>query len=710
MDDQGNPITGLNRQVRDGQRLILVIATTRWGPIVVRDEDGLPIIDRAWEGAGRRFVELNRFCMPRALTEDLVNDQGEFDDALLKKKLTGMAAEDLQGLRDCLDGRADTVYGSKVQLGPLSQPPLPNGTPVVLRSESEDEGEDEDAGSDLERSTSLQSTTSNVSGTVQTILGDNWEYEGTITGSAPRDHPVHPYTYTFTYHKDYNEDSDDEASFSTGAVLDGDMFLDLGRDGKKKQKEYELLIRAPLEDVIFRRIRAIYDDVQATDAETYAPLTEADRLYLGKMWDLAPTTEMMFVAGQSKGDYHKNMDSRMFLKWTKRLEIAYPIWCEQMEELRSTGNLYPAVPEGDNHRFWDEEKNEPARKLYLLLDNASYHHGGEVNVMTWGKLKCADELRRLKITSIKIRPMGEPATEPAPEAEAEAKAEAKADKMEVEVEAKAEGGAPMDAAVGEGGGMGEDKGEGEGEALGPGQDSLGYFVRVAVPSGKQSFIAKGRAGGYDPVQVARATLEAIKREAPGELVQSVRAIFQAHGWGLIWTPPYTSPWCWIEHYWLSGKCYVAAPSQQRDSRQLSDVAEQLDTKWYGLDYNLSDHVDDSAQKEILFKSNKYTTDTSKHIDQCLDLMDGWIKKDKLRGEENGHEGYLIGKMNDDETPLMWCKGGQEHEITAELFAEWYEMAGVSASAQEEALEMAFNADLDQENEDSDSEEDEDIEE
>jgi len=42
MDDNGNPITGLNRQVRDGQRLILVIATSRWGPIVVRDELGRP--------------------------------------------------------------------------------------------------------------------------------------------------------------------------------------------------------------------------------------------------------------------------------------------------------------------------------------------------------------------------------------------------------------------------------------------------------------------------------------------------------------------------------------------------------------------------------------------------------------------------------------------------------------------------------------------
>ena len=673
MDAYGNPITGMNRHVRDGARLILVIATSRWGPIVVRDEMGQPIVDRAWEP---RFSELNRFGWSRDLTDNLVDDEGEFDHAQLRTNLTKLNAGEVEALFEELDGNTSSVYDQDVRLGPLQRPPLPVGTPVDLLYEGEGEGEGSGSDEEDRMSTSM------------------W-WDGTIVEVSTSDDPSKPHTYKVRY-------DDTEDSFSEGLTLGDDMNLpgelsledadtDEAVTDKRLKKTHKVAIRAGLEDAIFGRICAIYEAEKAKDDQTYSVLTDADQVYLKKAWDMAPTTEMIYVAGQAKGDYHKNMDTQMFLKWTKRLELSYPLWCKQMEELRSAGKLYPPVPDGDAHRFWDEENNKPARKLYCLLDNAPYHHGGEVNIMTKKKTWCANTLRRLGIKSIKIRLSAAP------------------DDDGVQAAAGAGAAAGEGAAAAAAGGEGAGAGEGEGEGvLGPGQDAKGHFVRIAVPPGNESFKAKNLAGGYEPELVARATLEAMQEKAPRELVQPVRAIFEAHGWGLIWTPPYTSPWCWIELFWLAGKCFVAAAPQQKENRHLSDVADQLYTKWYGVD-KLQERGDLNLDANVdLFETNKYWTDTSKHINECLELMNGWIEEDSKRAKENGHEGqHLVGMVDSDDHPLMWMTEDGPVEITPTLFQEWYSKAGVSEAAQEEALEMAFNANEDREDEDSSDEEDDD---
>jgi len=60
-------------------------------------------------------------------------------------------------------------------------------------------------------------------------------------------------------------------------------------------------------------------------------------------------------------------------------------------------------------------------------------------------------------------------------------------------------------------------------------------------------------------------------------------------------------------------------------------------------------------------------------------------------------------MDDPNDPLMWHTGGVNVQISEALFKEWYGQDGVSESAQEEALDMAFNADEGRDNEDSDEE-------
>lgn len=592
MDENGNPIVGLNRQVRDGQRLILVIATSRWGPIVVRDECGRPIVDREWSAKEGRytFCELNRFGWPRRLTEGLVNDNGDFEEAELKTRLSKLNDDEL-GLLAHLDGNTPCVY-HKAVLGGALRPALPINTPVEITYQAEEEleedeeemeededelEEDEDEG-ELVRTSSTKSNVSDDmkagarKGLVPTV------YDAHITEVEMSTDPDQPHKYTV----EYEPTVDDENIYTTcGAIIGEDLRVDETRLNKAQKKA----IRATEENAIFRRIHDLYQAEKTKDDENYATLTQDDRIFLQKAWDLAPTTEMMYVAGQSSGDYHKNMDTQMFLKWTKRLELAYPLWCQQMDELRSKGKLYPAVPQGPEHRFWDDENNKPARKLYCLLDNAPYHHGGEVNVLTWSKKRCAKELNRLGIKSIKIRLASSHAADTATdrgqgrgagEGQDEGQGGGEAAGVAETVAAMGDGG--------QGGGREDDATESEEEevALGPGTDDKGHFVRIAVPDKGSSFAASNRTGGYSPDQVARATLEAIAAQAPAELVQPVRAIFQKHNWGLIWTPPYTSPWCWIELFWLAGKCFVAAPPQQMPNRHLKHVADQLYTKWYGL--------------------------------------------------------------------------------------------------------------------------------
>jgi hypothetical protein len=47
--------------------------------------------------------------------------------------------------------------------------------------------------------------------------------------------------------------------------------------------------------------------------------------------DMALTTDKFMIAGQCKGDYHDNFDTKSFFKWMVSFLITYPAWCEQMQ-------------------------------------------------------------------------------------------------------------------------------------------------------------------------------------------------------------------------------------------------------------------------------------------------------------------------------------------------------------------------------------------
>ena len=50
-----------------------------------------------------------------------------------------------------------------------------------------------------------------------------------------------------------------------------------------------------------------------------------------ELMDMALTTDKFMIAGQCKGDYHDNFDTKSFFKWMVSFLITYPVWCEQMQ-------------------------------------------------------------------------------------------------------------------------------------------------------------------------------------------------------------------------------------------------------------------------------------------------------------------------------------------------------------------------------------------
>ena len=75
-----------------------------------------------------------------------------------------------------------------------------------------------------------------------------------------------------------------------------------------------------------------------------ASITDWDA-FLNELMDMALTTDKFMIAGQCKGDYHENFDTKSFFKWMVSFMLTYPAWCEEMQTKleADTGHvLFPA--------------------------------------------------------------------------------------------------------------------------------------------------------------------------------------------------------------------------------------------------------------------------------------------------------------------------------------------------------------------------------
>jgi hypothetical protein len=148
------------------------------------------------------------------------------------------------------------------------------------------------------------------------------------------------------------------------------------------------------------------DDARAVDGKADKPTESGKKVsaaqavevdwddYRKELQDMALTGYKFMIAGQHKGDYHDNFDTKSFFKWMVAFELTYPVWCQQMQALVDNGKLRNT---GD---FWRDDK--PVREAVIVMDNAPYHHGVGLQLKSKNKDEIAQILKSKDISTIEF--------------------------------------------------------------------------------------------------------------------------------------------------------------------------------------------------------------------------------------------------------------------------------------------------------------------
>ncbi|CAN0312171.1 unnamed protein product [Ectocarpus sp. 4 AP-2014] len=206
------------------------------------------------------------------------------------------------------------------------------------------------------------------------------------------------------------------------------------------------------------------------------------------------TAEMLWQAKRATGDYHDAMTDKMFMEWLER-------------------RLAPA--------FKAKYGN---KKMILVLDNASYHHGYDAEVgvpESNSKGYNTGLLRKYKRRKITV------------EREVTSSAGVRSKKYTFQVPA------------------------------------TGTFPQANSKCGK----------GVSGPEVALATRAFFQLKHPTKLMEKVETFMNGRGWQLIWTPPYMPSFQPIELFWQHGKQYVSFNFKTK--RTMAEVWAQVRKGWYG---------------------------------------------------------------------------------------------------------------------------------
>ena len=112
------------------------------------------------------------------------------------------------------------------------------------------------------------------------------------------------------------------------------------------------------------------------------------------------------IAGQSKGDYHNNLDAHSNYLWWASVDKTYPLFCKDLQRNQDAARAADpnAVPDPINNPknmpFYDWNEDRPTRSLVVFQDNCSSHHGVNVLVSSKTKKECLKVLRALEVTHI----------------------------------------------------------------------------------------------------------------------------------------------------------------------------------------------------------------------------------------------------------------------------------------------------------------------
>lgn len=102
-----------------------------------------------------------------------------------------------------------------------------------------------------------------------------------------------------------------------------------------------------------------------------------------------------------------------------------------------------------------------------------------------------------------------------------------------------------------------------------------------VPPIEKEFPQKhsGCGEGVSKEQVAQATRNSFEKTEPTKLQERVETFMQSKGWELIWTLPYMPSFQPIELFWQHGKHYISM--MYKGKQNMKDVHSQMRKGWYG---------------------------------------------------------------------------------------------------------------------------------
>lgn len=207
------------------------------------------------------------------------------------------------------------------------------------------------------------------------------------------------------------------------------------------------------------------------------------------------TAEMLWQAKIATGDYHAAMTDKMFMEWLEQ-------------------RLAPAFK-----AIFGE------KKMILVLDNASYHHGYDAEVgvpETNTKMHNTALLRKYKAKKITVQ---------------------------------------------------REEPDGAG-----GKRVVNHNFEVPKAGSFPNSNSKcGR--GVTAAELALATRAFFQLKHPTKLMEKVEVFMHERGWQLIWTPPYMPSFQPIELFWQHGKHYVSF--NYHTKRNMVEVWQQVRKGWYG---------------------------------------------------------------------------------------------------------------------------------
>ena len=289
------------------------------------------------------------------------------------------------------------------------------------------------------------------------------------------------------------------------------------------------------------------------------------------------TAECMWKSGIKTGDYHDNMNSEMFLNWVR-------------------DKLVPTF-----------ERENPNKRMILILDNAAYHHKREVgNLASCTKKQLRDITDKYSIQHIDvpltINRLNVLETDP-------------------DVTAHVEG---------------ED------------------YCRIMLNGSVDVF---ARAHAKNPMiptsdELKLAILNYLKVHNREVLECQVELYLNARGHEVVWTPPYCPDLQPIELFWAAGKNHVALNS--KFGITIKEVIGLLREGWYGKTDEENNKVDDEFKKRAVRCDCLFNHTIKMANDKFIPICDGikgkigslWIDPDYVPNYDGLPLDMLIAGLGD----------------------------------------------------------------